>query len=241
MSVAQNIEKAVKKVPAGQIFSYQDLAAYKTAPNAVIKAVNRLAAAGQVTRFAKGKFYRPKQGLLGARKPSDNEVIRSILYKNGQLQGYVTGIAAYNKLGLTTQLPRTITVAIEGSRQQKEFGTIAIKTVKAAAPVKQKQVKLLQYLDALRDIKAIPDSDIDLTFNSLAIYIGKLTTVEQKTIASLAQKYYRAQVRALLGLALSNMNLSIADSLRRSLNPTTRYKLSLNKRQWPSAVEWNID
>jgi hypothetical protein len=191
-------------------------------------------------RFSMGKFYVPKKGLLGIRKPSDSELIRSMLYKDGRLRGYVTGLSLYNQLGLTTQVPRTITVSYNGGRQEKEFGTIRIKTVVTRIPIQEKDVKLLQYLDALKDIKKIMDSDVNLSLNIIRRYISKLSDRERGRLLKLAQNYYSPQVRALVGLLFMSLNLSVPSSLARSLNPTTIYKLKLDQSKWPMAKEWNI-
>ena len=91
MSIAQTVEKSVESIPAGKIFSYQELPSYAKSPGAVIKAISRLVEEKRLERFSKGKFYVPKKGLLGSRKPSDSELLRSMLYKDGRLRGYITG------------------------------------------------------------------------------------------------------------------------------------------------------
>ncbi len=188
MSISQSVQDSIGTIPAGQIFDYQALPAYAQSPSAVIKAVSRLVADRQLTRFSKGKFYVPKQGLMGLRKPSDVELVRSMLYKEGRLRGYVTGLALYNQLGLTTQVPRTITVAINGGRQEKDFGTIRLKTVVARMPVEEKSVKLLQYLDVLKDIKNIPDTTINQSLTMMRQYISALSEREQRRLVSLAEQ-----------------------------------------------------
>ena len=240
MSIAQTIENTIKSIPSGQIFGYQELPAYAKSPGAVIKAISRLVADNRLERFSKGKFYVPKKGLLGFRKPSDSELIRSMLYKGGRLRGYVTGLSLYNQLGLTTQVPRTITVAYNGGRQEKEFGTIRIKTVVTRIPIKEKDVKLLQYLDALKDIKKILDSDVNLSLKIIRGYIFKLSDRERSRLVELALNYYNPQVRALLGLLFTDLKLSVPSALACSLNPTTTYKLKLDSSMWPMAKEWNI-
>ena len=240
MSIAQTIQNTVETMPAGQIFGYQELPSYAKSPSAVIKAISRLVSGKQLERFSKGKFYVPKKGLLGIRKPSDNELIRSVLYKDGRLRGYVTGLSLYNQLGLTTQVPRTITVSINGGRQEKEFGTIRIKMVVTRIPIQENDVKLLQYLDALKDIKKILDSDINLTLKIMRGYISELSDREQGRLVKLAQNYYSPQVRALVGLLFTSLELSLPSSLVLSLNPTTVYKLKLDQSKWPMAREWNI-
>ncbi|VAW99556.1 hypothetical protein MNBD_GAMMA23-1873 [hydrothermal vent metagenome] len=240
MSIAQTIQNTVKAMPAGQIFGYQELPGYAKSPSAVIKAISRLVAGKRLERFSKGKFYVPKKGLLGIRKPSDSELIRSMLYKNGRLRGYVTGLSLYNQLGLTTQMPRTITVSYNGGRQEKEFGTIRIKTVVTRIPIQEKDVKLLQYLDVLKDIKKIMDSDINLSLKIMRKYISELSEREQGRLLKLAKNYYSPQVRALLSLLFTSLELSVPSTLAGSLNPTTIYKLKLDPLKWPMAKKWNI-
>ncbi len=240
MSIAQTIQNTVEAMPAGKIFGYQELPSYTQSPNAVIKAISRMVYDKRLERFSKGKFYVPKKGLFGIRKPSDGELIRSILYKDGRLRGYVTGLSLYNQLGLTTQVPRTITVSYNGGRQEKEFGTIRIKTVVTRIPIQEKDVKLLQYLDALKDIKKIMDSDVNLSLKIMRGYIAELSDREQERLVKLAQSYYSPQVRALVGLLFSSLKLSLPGSLARSLNPMTIYKLKLDQSKWPMAREWNI-
>jgi len=186
MSIAQTIQKSVESIPAGKIFSYQELPDYARSPEAVIKAVGRLVDEKRLERFSKGKFYRPKNGLLGSQKPSDSELLRSMLYKGGRLRGYITGLSLFNQLGLTTQVPRTITLAINGGRQEKEFGTIKIKTQVTRVPIEERDVPLLQYLDALKEIKSIPDSNINLSLKILQKKILEQPDKNRARLVSLA-------------------------------------------------------
>ena len=240
MSIAKAVQESVEKMAAGRIFGYRELPDYLKSPGAVIKTVNRMVSDGKIERFSKGRFYVPKKGLLGSRKPSDGEIIRSILYKDGRLCGYVTGPYLYNWLGLTTQMPRVVTVACKGSSQKKEFGTIRIDTVVSRIPIKEKDVPLLQYLDALKDIKKIQDSDIDISLEIIRRRISELSSLEQLRLASLAEDYYPPRVRALVCLLFSSLQLSVPDSLALSLNPLTTYKLKLDQSRWPGARKWNI-
>lgn len=240
MSIARAVQESVEKMPAGRIFGYRELPDYLKSPGAVIKTVNRMVSDGKIERFSKGRFYVSKKGLLGPRKPSDGEIVRSTIYKNGRLCGYITGLSLYNRLGLTTQVPRTITIAFRGGRQQKEFGTICINTVVSRKPIEEKNIQLLQYLDVLKDIKNIPDSDINLSLKIIRRYISELSRREQSQLASLAENYYPPQVRALVCLLFSSLQLSTPDSLELSLNPLTVYRLNLDQSQWPMARNWNI-
>jgi len=240
MSISAAIKQRIEKIEPGQVFGYGDIPMYQDASSAVVKAMSRLLKEGKIRRLSKGRFYKPKRGLFGELKPSDSELLKTILYKGGQLRGYITGTALYNQLGLTTQLPRTITVAVEGGRQEKDFGTLRTKLVKSRAPVKAADVMLLQYLDALRDIKDIPDADTNETLVRMAKRFSELDSKQVKRVKSLARNYYTAKVAALTGYLLEYTGKDNTRSLKKSLNPLTRYKIGLDKEQWPESRAWNI-
>ncbi len=240
MSIAQSVRNSIESIPAGKIFDYQVFPDYVRSPSAVIKAVNRLVTEQKLTRFSKGKFYVPEEGLFGPLKPSDGELVRSMLYKDGRLRGYVTEALLYNQLGLSTQLPRKFTLAFNGGRQDKEFGTIGIKTVVTRIPIKEKDVKLLQYLDALKDIKKILGSEVNQSLRIMRSKITELTDRERKRLVALAVEYYNPQTRALLCLLFSSLGLSVPESLAQSLNPTTTYKIGLDLEKWPTARRWKV-
>ncbi|MYB35327.1 MAG: hypothetical protein F4X92_09475 [Gammaproteobacteria bacterium] len=240
MSIAQNVQNSILAIPAGQIFGYHALPDYACSPGAVIKAISRLIADRRLIRFSKGRFYVPKKGLIGLCKPSDGEIVRTMLYKDGRLRGYVTGLSLYNRLGLTDQVPKTITLAVNGGRQVKEFGTIRIKTVVARVPIKEQNVKLLQYLDVLKDIRNIPDSDVDQSLETMCRKISKLSDGERKHLVTLAGEYYNPRTRVLVGLLFSRLELPIPENLALSLNPVTTYTVGLDAEKWPAARQWNV-
>lgn len=240
MSVSEAVERKVMGMKPGLIFEYNDIPAYTESPAAVIKAVGRMVKAQKIERAFKGKFYIPKQGLLGSRRLSDEQLIKSAMYKNSKRTGYITGPAMYNKLGLTTQVPKTVTIAGNGGRQTKAFSTITIKTVVASAPVEEKNVRVLQLLDALKDIKKIPDSDVNVSLKIIRRYIDELPEKELRKMLTLSENYYNAQTKALVGLLFSSLKLKSLAKEALSLNPTTTYKLNLDENKWPLAREWNI-
>lgn len=166
-------------------------------------------------------------------------MIRSVLYKDGSLRGYVTGPALFNQLGLTTQVPKTVTLALEGWRQKKDFGTIRVKIVSSRFPVREGDVKLIQYLDVLRDIKSVLDTDVNQTLRVMKSKIAALSESEQERLIWLAIEYDTPRVRALLGLLLASVGKPDL-SLKNTLNPTTVFKLSLEMDSWPMARDWNI-
>ena len=240
MNISSAVKKSIKKFSEGQVFGYRDTPIYQEAPVAVVKAMSRLVKDGEIKRLSKGRFYKPKQGIFGELKPSDSELLKTLLYKNGKLRGYITGIALYNQLGLTTQLPRTITVAIEGGQQKKDLGTVRAKLIKSRAPVKPSNVMLLQYLDVLRGINKIPDTDTNKVLISMEKRFSDLDEKQVKQVKNLVLKYYNAKVIALTGLLLESSNKDEPTTLKKSLNPLTRFTIGLDKDKWPKRLNWNI-
>lgn len=240
MSIAATVNQTLERFEPGRIFGYSDLPSYRESPDAVVRAFSRLTEKNQVTRIAKGRYCKLKQGALGLLKPTDNELLRDALYRDGRLRGYVTGPALYNRLGLTTQIPKTITIASNGSRQGKDFGTIRIKFVPSRAPVKKANVPLLQLLDALRDLKKVPDATPQEVLETLAGRLAKLSDMDVKRIQKLALVYYNAATRAILGLLLTENNQDIDPSLQASLNPLTRFDIGLDGDVWKTKKDWYI-
>ena len=207
---------------------------------APLRALSRLAQENKITRVAKGRYCKPKQGLLGPLKPTDDELIRDTPYRGGRLRAYVTGAALYNRLGLTTQIPKTVTIALNGARQEKDFGTIRIKTVLSRAPIRKVDVPLLQYLDVLRDVKNEPDADPGDVLKAIAERFATLSDADVNRLQRLALDYYNAGTRALVGLLLTRNDQRIDPKLRGSLNPLTRFRVGLDTDTWCDKIDWYI-
>ncbi len=240
MNIQAQIDRTILNFSPGCIFGYGDLPLYSKSPNGVVKAISRLIGKNKLKRLSKGIFYRPKKGILGDIKPSDDELLRTFCFRNDQLVGYITGASLYNRLGLTTQIPKTITIAIKGARQKKNFGTIRVKLISSRAPVSKQNRPLLELLDALKDINQIQDAVPSQSLKILTSLIKNLTIAQQKKLVQLALQYYTASTRALLGLAFNSLNSKSSDELKTSLNPVTIYKIGLDDSQWSDAKNWNI-
>ena len=115
MNIQAQIDQTILNFSPGCNFGYGDLPLYSKSPNGVVKAISRLIGKNKLKRLSKGIFYRPKKGILGDIKPSDDELLRTFCFRNDQLVGYITGASLYNRLGLTTQIPKTITIAVKGA------------------------------------------------------------------------------------------------------------------------------
>ena len=205
-----------------------------------MRAVNRRVESRRLARAAKGRFYKPRMGVLGEAPVSDEERLRDALYRNGRRAGYITGPALYNRLGLTTQMPKTIMIAVNGAAQTKDFGTIRLKLLSRRVPISESTVPMLELLDILRDARNVPDASVEQVLQAMARRLIGLTPAKLKTLQWLALDYYNSRTRAVLGMLLTQCEKEVLPTLKASLNPTTRFDLGVDPGDWPESRSWNI-
>jgi hypothetical protein len=153
--------------------------------------------------------------------------------------GYITGLSLYNGMELTTQVPKTVTIATEKARQKKSLGNIDIRLIPSKPPVNERNKEYLEVLDALMDIKNIPASQ---PFEVLDISGQKIKDMDENALHSLvhpAKGYYPLATKALLGLIMNTNGYAISCLLAEDLNPSTRYNIGL-KGYWSQAKKRKI-
>lgn len=240
MSIAAAVNKIIDRAPTGRIFGYEVFPQYRESPGAVVRAVNRGVDNQRLRRVAKGRFCKPRKGAFGDVPIGDEERLRDVLYRNGRRVGYITGPALYNRAGFTTQMPTTITIAVNGATRIKDFGTIRMKLLSRRAPISNSTVPLLEILDILRDAKKVPDANVERVIQAMSKRLTELAPVEIKRLQRLALSYYNPGTTALLGLLLSRCQKDVLPTLKGSLNPTTRFDLGIDPADWPESRTWHI-
>ena len=143
-------------------------------------------------------------------------------------------------MGLTTQIPKEISIASREKRIYIAKGNIKANAVKSYVEVTDENYKYLEFLDALKDWKKIPDLDkksgIEILANILK-KINKKQTCELLTIALSYPPRVKAFLGALLEYSEKKINLNC---LEESLNPLSEYKLEISKDILPTIEKWNI-
>jgi hypothetical protein len=240
MNIAKQIRELINKIPVGVSFGYDDLKINKEDYLTAAKALERMQQKGEIKKISKGKFYKPEQTVFGELSPDYNEQLKPYLFENGKRIAYVTGISLYNQMGLTTQVPYRIAIASQKKRIYINRGALLADAVKSYVEVTDTNYKLLGILDALKDIKKIPDSNVKNAVIRLSAFINDLNNNKRKELIKYALSY-PPRVRALLGSILDNINdkndLSI---LKKELNPLTTYKIGLTEKDLPTIKSWNI-
>ena len=240
MKVTEKIERKINRTQEGTTFRYQQLGVDQSEYSAAAKALERFIKKGMIKRISTGVFYKPKQSAFGELRPREEDLLKPYLFEDGKRIAYITGGALYNRMGLTTQVPKTIKVASKVKRVTTTIGKTQVKPVKSYVDVTNDNFCLLEILDALKDFKAISDLDKKLAIPLLMDKISKLTEKDILKMIRYALKY-PPRVIALLGaiLEFSKKNNSI-ENLRDYLNPFTIYKIGINQEILPTAANWNI-
>jgi len=155
---------------------------------------------------------------------------------------FLIGVSLYNRMGLTTQVPRNIKIASRDKRITVSVRNIKGNPVKSYVDVTAKNYALLEILDALKDFKKIPDLDKNSGIKIISNQLKKLGTIEIKQLIDCALSY-PPRVRAFLGALLEQINFSIDSELKtliKSLNPLSEYNYGINKKTLPTITNWNI-
>ncbi len=240
MKVTDYIINKIERLPRGYVFTYSDFITDVNKKEAVIKGLNRLAAAGKIIKLSKGKFYKPEQTPFGLLQPNQKQIVKDLLEKDGKPVGYITGLGIYNQMGFTTQVSNTIQIGRNQVRPGLKRGVYRISFIKQQNIITKENIPLLQLLDVVRFIKKIPDAGIETSCKRLKVLLAELSENSQQSLIRLSMKYNPA-TRALLGAMLENMNVNVnLNELKNSLNPITVYKLSVGQRILPTVSNWNI-
>jgi len=102
--------------------------------HAVDKALQRLEAAGRVSRIDRGIYMRPRiSDLTGRPAPADYRAIIRAIVRRDKIRALVDGMTAANDLGLTTAVPAHIDVLVDARLRPIRLGNQQIRFRQAAS------------------------------------------------------------------------------------------------------------
>ncbi len=240
MNTAQKIRDKISSFEGGTAFTYDQMGIENEEYPAAAKAIERMIAQKEIKRISKGLFYKPRKSIFGDLKPNEEQLVKPYMYEGDRRIAYITGLSLYNRMGLTTQVPNTITLACNKKRINTEINNLKIKSVKSYVEPDEGNIRLLEILDAVKDFKKIPDMNTDEAINRLQDRFSTLDGDNRKKLIKYALQY-PPRVRALLGALLSDQQLSSDLSrLKKSLNPLSRYHFGAITDKLSTAPQWNI-
>lgn len=241
MKVAEQIREKIKSIPESEPFGYSDLGIAPADFFTAAKALERLQKKGVIKKVSKGIFYVPRQTIFGVVGPNNSSILERYMFENGKRIAYETGFSLFNQLGLTTQMAFKLKIATRSKRIKINQGSLQVSSVKSYVNVTEQNFKLLGYLDALKDIRKIPDSTTTNAIKRMNWLIKALTKKQQNALVSFAL-FYPARVKALLGAILENQNFSFeSNKLKSSINPLSKVTLYIKQTDLPTIKKWNIE
>ncbi len=240
MKTTEYIALTIDRLPKGYVFTYVDFTTEVNQKEAVIKALNRMVESGKITKLSKGKYYKAENTPFGKIQPNQAQVVKDLLEEDGKITGYITGYSIYNQLGLSTQVSNTIQIGKNQVRPNFKRERYTIAFIHQKNTITKENIPLLRLLDAIRYIKKIPDSNTEGSCKRFLAIIKYLSDVEVNTLVRLALKYPPA-TRALLGALVDQLKQDkTTESLFKSLNPITKYRLAGVANVLSTSEKWNI-
>lgn len=235
--IAREVIRKIESLPESTIFGLKDFADLGN-PQAVLLALSRLKKSGRIARLGKGKYYVPRKTKFGEVIPDEWKILDQVVKENG---GYFAGNTALNRIGATTQVPSVVSIRGARSTRKLKIGSLTINIVRQGNKnARIKDADLTDILEALRLIRRTPDGATSKTITRVRSIVESRSEVDKKRLVKLA-KDERPYVRALLGAILQESDRRLSTELKETLNPITRYRLSISSDILPNKSEWGID
>lgn len=223
----------------GSTFKYEQLAIEPQEYGAAAKVIERLITKGIIKRVSTGLFYKPKKTVFGELQPKEEEILKPYLFEKDKRIAYITGTSLYNRMGLTTQIPKRIKIASRLKRITISSGSIEATPAKSYVDVTDYNFYLLEILDALKDFNKIPDLDKNSGIKILSKMLKELKPRELKLLIKCGLAY-PPRVRGFLGALLEQIEAKTdLTELKKSLNPFSEYSYGV-KKALSTAENWNV-
>lgn len=161
----------------------------KTLTNVKLK---RMADKGEIERLQKGIYCHVKQTVFGKVTPSiDQVLLKTLTIQNDVKIGYESGASLFNRLGLTTLIPRDIEITTNRYGAKLPEGC-HIKVRKPPTVVTDGNWKYLQFIDIFDEL---PDAHTDAENpEQLLLQYEKRQQLDSLTLIFTARRYYSQKI-----------------------------------------------
>jgi hypothetical protein len=213
-------------------------------PVAVALALSRLAKQRILEHVRRSIYYFPKETVIGKSRPNPHKVAEVVFGLNNT-RTVKSGVAQFNRLGLTTQVSAAMTFAADRRVNKKKIFGISVHSNHRRLD-EQKTITSEErtILDVLRDIHHIPDATPAEVLGRIRTLIGERKFDQGRLVRfSLIEP---PRVRALLGALIESLPRRSRKTdehircLRDHLNELTTYRLPGVLDMFPSARRWGI-
>lgn len=186
----------------------------------VLKAFSDLVKEKIIKRAKRGFYYRTKVTVLGETSFSPVSLALSNV-KNKCDFCCISGVAGFNELGFTTQIPNNIVIACNCNFRSHDNVRYIYRNKPVSGGAAERIV-----LDAIIDIKTIPDTTVENTVNK----IKDLIKTKKVNLVSLVKTAFNEspRVKSVIGAIAQEFNFDkkILERLKNSVNPLTMIYLN---------------
>ncbi len=198
---SERIRRIIEDFPIGDPFTNESIARILkkefelTSENAGLITNNKLKRMfdeGKLGRIEKGVYYVPKQTVFGPVKPDyDRYAVKTLTMDRNEVIGYESGASFFNRIGLSTLIPREIEVVSNNYRKKlPESCHVVVK--KPPVAVTSENHRYLQMLDVINDMGRL-HIDAENPEEILNSVISK-NELDPLRLAGYAGKYYPQKV-----------------------------------------------
>ncbi len=181
------------------------------------KTLERLTKRGKLVRIGKGLYSPVKETRFGKVALSENEIVEFLISEHA---GVVVGYPLYTRLGLTTQVGKTIEVLSSQFKEiQRSIGRIRVFGIRE--PLSEQTIKHIEALEVLEAYYEIEDLN-KKTFSAYTKQIAAFYEESACEYALLTRKYKKKTI-AFLRMILNHYG--VANTLGKHLSPLTKYDL----------------
>lgn len=240
MKTSEKVKTRIEEFEKGSVFTYDDFNIEVNEVEALTKYLNRLVESRKITRLSKGRFYKPQKGIVRDIKPNEYEIVKDLLKDDNKIIGYLTGYSVFNNLKLTTQVPSIIQIGSNFDKKAVKRDKYSIRFVRQWNKITKDNIPLLQLLDCIRFIKAIPATTVVNSLNRISVLLKELSEPEKRQLVDLAANYPPSS-RALTGAILEELEYpDLSDKLSKTLKSTTCYSFNIPEDVLPNKLKWKI-
>lgn len=197
----EHIVNIVRNMPYESAIQNEDIAErlaekfalpYDQAKTLINVKLKRMADKGEIERLQKGIYCHVKQTVFGKVTPSiDEVVIKTLTVKHNTKIGYESGAFLFNKLGLTTLIPRDIEITTNRYGAKLPEGC-HIKLQKPSAVVTNENWKYLQFIDM---VSQLPNAHTDAEKpEKLLVQYAKKQQLDGLTLIVTARRHYSPKI-----------------------------------------------
>lgn len=177
MNYAEVLNEFINICPTDEPIFLEDCSKYFIEKNIEIKNkdlsvyLHRQIKNNKIKKYLYGIYYKPSVGIFGERTLDTNKIIKKKYISNqDKIKGYYAGHYLFNKLGLTTQIPKYITIVTNECPNQNQYKNEKLKVIirKPKIEITSENALYLQLLDVLNNREKVAievDNEKEVIYN----------------------------------------------------------------------------